>query len=66
MTDDERETIWLATYRVRCLMGENGDIGPAQEPFGESVFTFSALNLNKSVNDRDQTGIRITFVFLLE
>ena len=40
-------------------MGENGDIGPAQEPLGESVFTFSALNLNKSVNDRDQTGIRI-------
>ena len=40
-------------------MGENGDIGPAQELLGESVFTFSALNLNKSVNDRDQTGIRI-------
>ena len=34
-------------------MGKNGDIGPAQEPLGESVFTFSALNLNKSVNDRD-------------
>ena len=66
MTDDERETIWLATYRVRCLMGKNGDIGPAQEPFGESVFTFSALNLNKSVNDRDQTGIRITFMFSLD
>ena len=40
-------------------MGENGDIGPAQERLGESVFTFSALNLNKSVKDRDQTGIRI-------
>ena len=38
-------------------------IGAAQESGGgESVFTFPALNLNKSVNDRDQTGIRITLV----
>ena len=38
-------------------------IGAAQESGGgESVFTFPALNLNKSVNDRDQTCIRIPFV----
>ena len=38
-------------------------IGAAQEwAAGESVFSFSAPNLNKSVNDRDQTCIRIPFV----